>query len=74
MDYKVKDINLASWGRKEIEIARSEMPGLMSLLAEYQSQRPLAQARIAGSVHMTIQTAVLSQFSSSIKDYGSGPN
>lgn len=59
MYYKVKDINLASWGHKEIEIAHGEMPGLMALREEYQNKKPLAKARIAGCVHMTIQTAVL---------------
>jgi adenosylhomocysteinase len=59
MDYKVKDISLASWGRKEIAIAESEMPGLMAVRQEYAAARPLAGARIAGSLHMTIQTAVL---------------
>jgi adenosylhomocysteinase len=58
-DYKVQDITLAAWGHKEIAIAESEMPGLMSILAEYQDQQPLAGARITGSLHMTIQTAVL---------------
>ncbi|MFD1293311.1 adenosylhomocysteinase [Lutibacter holmesii] len=57
--YKVKDINLADWGRKEIELAEAEMPGLMSLREEYKGQKPLAGARIAGCLHMTIQTAVL---------------
>jgi adenosylhomocysteinase len=59
MDYKVKDISLASWGHKEISIAESEMPGLMAILNEYQDQQPLKGACIAGSLHMTIQTAVL---------------
>lgn len=59
MDYKVKDIGLAGWGRKEIAIAESEMPGLMAVRREYAAARPLAGARIAGSLHMTIQTAVL---------------
>ena len=59
LSYKVKDINLASWGRKEIELAEAEMPGLMSLRAEYGEAKPLAGARIAGCLHMTIQTAVL---------------
>jgi adenosylhomocysteinase len=59
MDYKVKDIKLASWGRKEIEIAYGEMPGLMALRKKYRGKKPLAKARIAGSLHMTIQTAVL---------------
>ncbi|WP_306006463.1 adenosylhomocysteinase [Aquicoccus porphyridii] len=58
-DYIVKDIDLAEYGRKEIAIAETEMPGLMSLRAEYGAQKPLKGARIAGSLHMTIQTAVL---------------
>ncbi len=58
-DYKVADIALADWGRKEIRIAETEMPGLMALREEYQDQKPLAGARIAGCLHMTIQTAVL---------------
>jgi len=58
-DYKVADINLAEWGRKEIAIAESEMPGLMALREEYAQQKPLAGSRIAGCLHMTIQTAVL---------------
>ena len=57
--YKVKDISLASWGRKEIELAEAEMPGLMSLRKEYKDEQPLEGARIAGCLHMTIQTAVL---------------
>jgi adenosylhomocysteinase len=59
MDYKVKDIALAQWGHKEIAIAEGEMPGLMAIRDEYLSQKPLSGARIAGSLHMTIQTAVL---------------
>jgi len=59
MDYKIKDITLAQWGHKEIEIAEGEMPGLMAIRDEYLSQKPLKGARIAGSLHMTIQTAVL---------------
>jgi len=59
LKYKVKDISLASWGRKEIELAEAEMPGLMSLIEEYGKEKPLAGARIAGCLHMTIQTAVL---------------
>lgn len=59
LPYKVKDISLADWGRKEIKIAEAEMPGLMSLRAEYGDAKPLAGARIAGCLHMTIQTAVL---------------
>ena len=58
-DYKVKDISLADWGRKEITLAEKEMPGLMSLRKEYEGEQPLKGARIAGSLHMTIQTAVL---------------
>ncbi|MFA5297072.1 MAG: adenosylhomocysteinase [Lutibacter sp.] len=57
--YKVKDINLAEWGRKEIQLAEAEMPGLMSLREEFKGKKPLAGARIAGCLHMTIQTAVL---------------
>ncbi len=57
--YKVKDINLADWGRKEIKLAEAEMPGLMSLREEYGESKPLSGARIAGCLHMTIQTAVL---------------
>src|SRR6056300_709010 len=58
-DFKVKDLSLAAWGRKEIELAEVEMPGLMALREEYSGQKPLAGARITGSLHMTIQTAVL---------------
>src|SRR5919199_981707 len=58
-DYKVRDITLADWGRKEIRMAEDEMPGLMALRAEYGASKPLKGARIAGSLHMTIQTAVL---------------
>ena len=58
-DYKVKDISLAEWGRKEIQLAEKEMPGLMSLRKEFGEKKPLKGARIAGSLHMTIQTAVL---------------
>jgi len=57
--YKVKDISLADWGRKEIKLAEAEMPGLMSLRKEFAGQKPLAGSRIAGCLHMTIQTAVL---------------
>ncbi|WP_353722018.1 adenosylhomocysteinase [Dyadobacter sp. 676] len=57
--YKVKDISLAEWGRKEITLAEAEMPGLMAIRAEYGPSQPLAGARIAGCLHMTIQTAVL---------------
>jgi adenosylhomocysteinase len=59
MNYKVKDISLADWGRKEITLAEAEMPGLMALRKEYGATKPLAGARIAGCLHMTIQTAVL---------------
>ena len=59
LPYKVKDISLAAWGRKEIKLAEAEMPGLMSLRAEYGASKPLKGARIAGCLHMTIQTAVL---------------
>jgi len=58
-DYKVKDVGLADWGRKEIAMAEDEMPGLMAIRAEYGSAKPLRGARIAGCLHMTIQTAVL---------------
>ncbi|HMP32167.1 MAG TPA: adenosylhomocysteinase, partial [Saprospiraceae bacterium] len=57
--FKVKDINLADWGRKEIELAEAEMPGLMALREEFGQSKPLKGARIAGCLHMTIQTAVL---------------
>jgi adenosylhomocysteinase len=59
VDFKVKDISLSVWGRKEIEAAEKEMPGLMSLRKEYGKTKPLKGARIAGCLHMTIQTAVL---------------
>ncbi len=59
LPYKVKDISLAEWGRKEIELAEVEMPGLMALRDEYKGKKPLKGARIAGCLHMTIQTAVL---------------
>jgi adenosylhomocysteinase len=59
MDYKVKDISLADYGRKEIEIAEKEMPGLLSIRKKYSAEKPLKGARITGSLHMTIQTAVL---------------
>ena len=58
-DYKVADINLADLGRKEIQLAEIEMPGLMALKAEYGNEKPLKGARIAGCIHMTIETAVL---------------
>ena len=59
LPYKVKDISLAEWGRKEIQLAEAEMPGLMALREEYGPSQPLKNARIAGCLHMTIQTAVL---------------
>jgi len=58
-DYVVKDISLAAFGRKELDIAETEMPGLMAIREEYAGEKPLAGARIVGSLHMTIQTAVL---------------
>lgn len=66
-DYKVADMSLADWGRKEISMAETEMPGLMSTREEYRAQQPLKGARIAGSLHMTIQTAVLIE---TLKDLG----
>ena len=59
LPFKVKDINLADWGRKEIQLAEAEMPGLMALREQYKEEKPLKGARIAGCLHMTIQTAVL---------------
>lgn len=59
LDYKVKDISLADWGRKEIELAEAEMPGLIALREQFGKEKPLAGARVAGCLHMTIQTAVL---------------
>src|SRR4030081_932092 len=58
-EYKVADLGLADWGRKEISVAEHEMPGLMSIRKKYAPQRPLAGVRVTGSLHMTIQTAVL---------------
>ncbi|WP_240098236.1 adenosylhomocysteinase [Thermomonas flagellata] len=66
-DYKVADISLADWGRKEIEIAEHEMPGLMAIRAKYAPQQPLKGVRVTGSLHMTIQTAVLIE---TLKDLG----
>src|SRR5207342_2632532 len=57
--YKVKDMSLAEWGRKEIKLAEAEMPGLMSLRKEFGAKKPLKGARVAGCLHMTVQTAVL---------------
>jgi adenosylhomocysteinase len=59
LPYKVKDITLAEFGRKEIEIAEKEMPGLMAIRKKYAAEKPLKNVRITGSLHMTIQTAVL---------------
>ena len=59
MDYVIADLGLADWGRKEIRIAETEMPGLMAIREEFAAARPLKGARITGSLHMTIQTAVL---------------
>src|SRR6187401_3258401 len=58
-DFKVADLSLADWGRKEIQIAEHEMPGLMAIRRKYAKEKPLAGVRITGSLHMTIQTAVL---------------
>ena len=58
-DYRVADLALAAWGRKEIAIAETEMPGLMAIREEFAQSQPLRGARIAGSLHMTVQTAVL---------------
>ena len=58
-DFRIADMSLAEWGRKEITIAEVEMPGLMALREEYKGKKPLAGARVAGCLHMTIQTAVL---------------
>ncbi len=66
-DYKVADIKLADWGRKEIDIAEHEMPGLMSIRRKYQAEAPLKGVRVTGSLHMTIQTAVLIE---TLKDIG----
>src|SRR6185436_14542033 len=59
LPYKVKDISLAEWGRKEIHLAEAEMPGLMAIRKEFGASKPLKGARVAGCLHMTIQTAVL---------------
>ncbi|MEO6750146.1 MAG: adenosylhomocysteinase, partial [Chthoniobacteraceae bacterium] len=66
-DYHVRDITLAAWGRKEITIAEHEMPGLMSVRKKYAKEKPLKGVRITGSLHMTIQTAVLIE---TLKDLG----
>ncbi|MFN8902559.1 MAG: adenosylhomocysteinase, partial [Lysobacteraceae bacterium] len=67
VDYKVADISLADWGRKEIDIAEQEMPGLMSIRNKYAAAKPLKGVRVTGSLHMTIQTAVLIE---TLKDLG----
>src|ERR1035437_2970686 len=59
IDFKVADLSLAVWGRKELDLAEIEMPGLMALRSEYKGQKPLAGAKIMGSLHMTVQTAIL---------------
>src|ERR1700722_3512076 len=66
-DYKVADLSLADWGRKEIDIAEHEMPGLMSIRKQYATKQPLKGVRVTGSLHMTIQTAVLIE---TLKDIG----
>ena len=66
-DFKVKDINQADFGRKEISIAETEMPGLMALRKEYKGKKPLKGARILGCLHMTIQTAVLIELKFQLK-------
>src|SRR5581483_11774288 len=66
-DYKVADMKLADWGRKEITIAESEMPGLMAIRHKYAAEKPLKGVRVSGSLHMTIQTAVLIE---TLKDLG----
>jgi len=71
LPYKVKDISLADWGRKEIKLAEAEMPGLMALRQEYKDKKPLKGARIAGCLHMTIQTAVLIE---TLKELGAEVN
>src|SRR5687768_16731744 len=68
-EYKVADIALADWGRKEISIAEHEMPGLMSIRKKYAKEKPLAGVRVTGSLHMTIQTAVLIE---TLADLGAG--
>ena len=67
LPYKVKDISLAEWGRKEMMLAEAEMPGLMTIREKYKKEQPLKGARIAGCLHMTIQTAVLIE---TLKDLG----
>ena len=67
LDYKVADIGLADWGRKELDIAEKEMPGLMAIRQRYAKDKPLAGKKVMGSLHMTIQTAVLIE---TLKDLG----
>ena len=69
-DFKVADLSLADWGRKEIELAEHEMPGLMAIRREYGQSKPLTGARITGSLHMTIQTAVLIETLADLLDGG----
>src|SRR3974390_3578734 len=59
LDYKIKDLSLAEWGRKEISVAEQEMPGLMTVREKYGTEKPLKGVRVTGSLHMTIETAVL---------------
>src|SRR6201999_81698 len=66
-EYKVADLSLADWGRKEISIAEHEMPGLMAIRRKYSAEKPLKGVRVSGSLHMTIQTAVLIE---TLKDLG----
>jgi adenosylhomocysteinase len=72
-DYKVADISLAEWGRKEIAIAESEMPALMKIRAKYRTEKPLSGAKIIGCIHMTIQTAVLIETLQELGADGAGP-
>ncbi len=72
-DYLVADIGLAGWGRKEIAIAETEMPGLMAIRDEFAAAQPLKGARIAGSLHMTIQTAVLIETLQALAPTCAGP-
>ena len=71
LQYKVKDIDLAAFGRKEIEIAEKEMPGLLTIRKKFSSAKPLRGARITGSLHMTIQTAVLIE---TLRELGAAPD
>ena len=69
-DFKVRDLSLADWGRKEIDIAEQEMPGLISIREKYAPSKPLAGVRITGSLHMTIQTAVLIETLTDARGHG----